>query len=94
MRELVVGDIVTLKESCLGNDEGAEGVVIQQYFIGDKPGVQVIFENGEYDGFSVDEQAMYLTRTGHEPTLARYEFVNAMKLSRDFDEGRFNGVFN
>ena len=94
MRDLKVGDTVKLKIDLLGNPQGDEGVVIEVYKIGDKSGVQVIFENGEYDGFDVDEQEEYLERTGHCEVLADYKFFNVMQLGVDFDAGRFDPVFN
>jgi hypothetical protein len=94
MRDLKVGDIVKLKADLLGNDEGAQGVVVQEYFIGEKSGVQVIFENGEFDGFSIEEQQRFLHRTGHEYSLDGYRFINVTKLSKDFDAGMFDMVFN
>ncbi len=94
MRELEIGDIVTLKIDLLGNPKSSEGVVYEKYSLGEKGGVSVIFENGEYDGFSVGEQKEYLERIGHDITLEDYVFVNVMKLSQDFDNGVFDSVFN
>ena len=49
-----VGTICKLKVDCLGNKAGTLGVVFYNY--GD--GVQVIFENGRYDGFSITHGGM------------------------------------
>jgi hypothetical protein len=94
MRELKVGDIVKLKCDCLGNAEGDQGVVFEVYHLDENPGVQVIFENGEYDGFSSDDQQKFLERSGHERELAGYKFKNVMQLSRDYEAGMFDVVFN
>jgi hypothetical protein len=94
MRELEVGDIVKLKIDLLGNPEGSLGVVYEKYNLGERGGVSVIFENGEYDGFSVEEQREYLERTGHEESVENYVFVNVMKLTQDFESGVFDLVFN
>lgn len=94
MRELEIGDIVTLKIDLLGNPEGTEGIVYEKYNLGEKGGVSVIFENGEYDGFSVGEQKEYLERIGHEDSLEDYVFVNVMKLTQDYENGVFDIVFN
>lgn len=94
MRTLKVGDIVKLKVDMFGNPEGTEGVVIDEYTLGELSRVQIIFENGEYDGFSDEEQRAYLERSGHEASLADYKFTNVMKLSQDFEEGKFDAVFN
>jgi hypothetical protein len=94
VRELIVGDIVELKKECLGNDEGTEGVVYEVYHLTpEERGVSVIFENGNYDGFSPMEQQTLLNRTGHEPSLAGYQFTNVMQLSKDFNLGVFDVVF-
>ena len=94
MRELQIGDIVSLKIDLLGNPVCSDGVVYEKYNLGEKGGVSVIFENGEYDGLSVDEQKEYLERIGHDITLEDYVFVDVMKLSQDFDNGVFDSVFN
>jgi hypothetical protein len=94
MRQLIVGDIVELTVPCLGNDEGTEGVVYEVYYLNpEERGVSVIFENGEHDGFSPIEQERLLVRTGHEPALAGYQFTNVMQLSKDFESGVFDAVF-
>lgn len=93
MRLLIVGDIVKLKIACLGNEEGSEGVVIENYTIGDKSGAQIIFENGEYDGFSLDDQEKFLERIGHSKEFSEYRFTNVWKLSDDFANGRFDEIF-
>ncbi len=94
MRALEVGDIVTLKKDLLGNPEESEGVVYDKYNLGEKGGVSVIFENGEYDGFNVEEQKEYLERIGHEESLASYVFTSSINLRQDFDNGVFDSVFN
>ena len=93
MRILKVGDIVKSTRSVLGNEKGSEGVVYEIYDIGDGPGASIIFENGEYDGFSPIEQSTMLQRTGHEASLAGYMFTNVMQLSRDYEKGLFDLVF-
>lgn len=89
MRELAVGDIVKLKVDCLGNSQGDIGVVINKY----QGGVQVIFANGEYDGFSDEEQKKMLERTGHDSYLENYQFTNVMQLTKDYNLGAFDDVF-
>lgn len=92
-RELNVGDIVKLKVDMLGNPEGTQGVVYEVYHLGEDRGVSVIFENGEYDGFSPTEQNEYLERIGHAKTIADYKFVNVIKVSQDFEVGVFDEAF-
>lgn len=92
---MTVGTIVRLKVPCLGNKVGTLGVGFNDY--GD--GVQFIFENGEYDGFSSSEigmaegdeieQSRFLEEVGYDKTLSGYQFKNVMKVSDDFRKGVF-----
>lgn len=92
-RQLELGDIVKLKTALLGNPAETQGVVYELYYLGEKRGVSAIFENGEYDGFSEEEQSEFLERIGSYGSLKSYHFVNVIKLSRDFDEGVFDEAF-
>ena len=92
MRPLIVGDIVKSTCEILDNPEGTEGIVYEEYYIDKDRGVSVIFQNGEYAGFSSTEQSLYLKRVGHEHELSGYEFENVMKVSRDFEKGVFRVV--
>ena len=85
-----VGDLFTLKRSMLGNPEGALGVVFYDY--GD--GAQLIFPNGNYDGFSAEEQQEFLTPAGHAPSVAGYQFKNVITVGQDFSRGYWRKVFN
>lgn len=94
-RNLFVGDIVITKvDDLLGNKGGTKGVVYEKYDLGKGPGASIIFENGEYDGFSVDEQEKMVMKIGHDDYCAGYIFDNVMTLSRDFRDGVFNSAFN
>ena len=53
----------------------------------DKNGVQIIFENGNLDGFSVWEQENYLNFLRHVPQYEDYIFSNVMQVDRDFKRG-------
>ncbi len=94
---MYVGTIVELKMKCLGNNPGTIGVVFYDY--GD--GIQVIFENGEYDGFSnkgimIDSQTeceYFLKEIGFEPLLADYMFKNVIQVNEDFRNGVFDSIF-
>ena len=92
MRKMFVGDIVILKVPMLGNPAGAHGVVYEEYDLGSGPGASVIFSNGEYDGFSVDEQDRFLTKVHHSEILAEYQFTNVMTLSSHFEAGVFDAI--
>lgn len=86
-----VGTVVKLKVSCLGNEAGTRGVCFHVYQLGDlPPGGQVIFENGNYDGFSVDEQEQFLEII--ENTSFRYEFKHVIKLGQDFEASVFDFI--
>jgi len=85
-----IGSIVTLKVPMLGCEVGARGVAYECYILEDRLGLSFIFENGEYDGFSPDEQRDYLEEIGFDPTMASYQFRSVMDLSDDFRRGRFD----
>lgn len=93
-RTLHVGDKVRLLVPCLNNPVGALGVVYEEYDIGAGPGAAVIFVNGDYDGFSVDEQKRLLSHVGHEPLCADYAFHNVIRLQKDFWNGYFKPAFS
>lgn len=84
-----IGDIVKLTVPCLSNPEGTLGYVYDEYpdFDGPYTGISVIFENGEYDGFSAKEQHLMLEYI--RSTDLHYQFKNVMKLSQDFEQGIF-----
>lgn len=88
-----VGSLVKLKCSCLGNPSGTKGYVYETYRDFDNPtkfGISVIFTNGEYDGFSVRDQDLFLELI--ENTNTSYNFINVMQLSNDFARGHFNMI--
>jgi hypothetical protein len=90
-----VGTLVKLKEQCLGNPSGTRGYVYDTYpdftFPG-KQGICIIFPNGSYDGFSWDDQLIFLDLLFSKETDLKYSFTNVMKLSHDFDRGVFSKV--
>lgn len=53
-------------------------------------GLSFIFANGNYDGFSTEEQQDYLHEIGFDGSVAGYQFSNVMNLSRDFQMGVFD----
>jgi len=93
-----VGDVVTNKIKVLGNDPETRGVVYEIYADFDDPreqGVSVIFKNGEYDGFSHEDQKLFLNEESVPvPYWIRdYQFTNVMKLSQDFRNGFWDEIF-
>ena len=81
-----LGDIVELLTPCLGNLPGTRGIVFHVF---DEDVAQVIFPNGEYDGFNwrTDDGDWFKTH-GNVPLT--YVFTNVMQLRKDFNEGKFN----
>jgi len=87
------GDIVKSKIALLGNPKDTIGVVYEEYTIGDRGGVSVIFSNGEYDGFSPEEQEAMLQKIDFDEPTSNYQFVHVIKLNEDFENGVFDSVF-
>lgn len=83
-----VGNLMKLKCDCLGNKAGTTGVVFYDY----GTGVQVIFPNGDYDGFSNKEIKTFLKKCGHSERHENYKFNSVIKVSYDFNNGWWNGV--
>jgi len=89
-----VGTLVTLKKGMLGNMAGTVGVGFNAY----DGGVQFIFENGNYDGFSHDEIRLYLEVLEANPPLALIQqippFTSVINTSRQWQGGVFNRYFD
>ena len=92
-----LGDVVTLNTPMLDCRPGTRGVVFNIYQDFDdksKQGVQIIFENGNYDGFSYDDQKYFLKEEKVFPyQKLPYEFTNVIKLSQDFKKGYWDNIF-
>jgi len=90
MGACMIGDCFILKVDCLGNKAGAMGYVFNEYKDFDDPtkiGVQIIFPNGNYDGFGWKEQQEFLKWIGRSEKHSNYQFRNVMQVSRDFEQG-------
>jgi hypothetical protein len=85
---MTVGTIVELTVECLGNSRGTKGVGFNDY----GSGCQFIFENGDYDGFSKEEQGLFLKEVGRDDSLTGYRFTNVMRVSEDFQNGVFESA--
>lgn len=85
----MVGNLMKLKRNCLGNSIGTIGVVFNDY----GSGIQVIFPNGKYDGFGIDDMDNWIDQVGHSSDHELYEFKNVMQVSQDFKNGLWNSVF-
>jgi hypothetical protein len=86
---MTVGTVVRLLTPMLGEELHAIGVVFNDY----GSGVQVIFQDGGYDGFSEEEQKMYLKELGTDPLSSCYGFKNVINMSGDYERGLWNHVF-
>ncbi len=89
MNNIRVGTVVKLTVPLLGNPIGTLGVCFYDY--GD--GSEIIFENGNYDGFSLDEQQEFLEVVRMEPSLEDYTFRNVIQVTKDFENAVFNKAF-
>jgi hypothetical protein len=89
----MIGYKFKLKREMLGNPEGTVGVVFNDY----GTGVQIIFPNGEYDGFDKEEQELFLTpcgiASGRASHCQGYVFRNVIQVSRDFGDGYWTHAF-
>jgi len=85
-----IGDKFSLGVPCLGNKAGAIGYVFNIYKDFDYPdefGIQVIFPNGKYDGFSSDEQDSFLNFVEHSLEHSTYWFKNVIQVGKDYRSG-------
>ena len=92
----MIGDKYRLLVPCLNNPKGAIGVVFNEYRdfdVDNERGIQVIFQNGEFDGFSVEEQFLFLEYIGHDFEKENYVFENVYKVSLDFRRGYWDESF-
>lgn len=85
----MLGDVWKLKVGCPSNNAGSLGVTFNDYGTGE----QVIFANGNYDGFSKAEQKDFLDKVGHYQFGASYHFSNVIKVAEDFNNGVWDEVF-
>jgi len=89
----MIGMRFRLKREILGNSAGTIGYVFNQYpdfDVDGEFGFQIIFRNGDYDGFSFNERELYLEEDGFEEKYVDYEFQNVMQVSQDFADGYWN----
>lgn len=86
----LIGSMWKLNREMLGMAKGSIGYCFNEYddFINPQlTGIQIIFENGNYDGFSAEEQDDYLEYVGYVPEYQPYNFRNVMDVTRDFHNG-------
>lgn len=88
--ELSVGSKVILLRDMLGEKVGSIGFVFDTYpdfSDSSKEGVQVVFQGGGYDGFSQEEQELYLQDIGVNPRYSQYVFRNVNWVYADWRKG-------
>lgn len=88
--DLVVGQKVILKRSMLGEHVGSVGYVYETYRDFDSPdyrGASIIFMGGGYDGFSLEEQGLYLDVGDVDQRYSMYQFKNVNQVWRDYQNG-------
>lgn len=86
-----VGTIVLLTVPMLGNNRMTIGVCYETYGSG---GASFIFENGEFDGFSSEEQKAFLFEVDFSPIIQTYTFISVPILSTDWRYGRFDSALS
>jgi len=86
----LIGSMWKLTCPMLGAEVGEVGYCFSEYQDFDEPSktsVQIIFKNGNYDGFSVEEQGLYLEHVGYKPEYQNYVFRNVMRVHKDWSAG-------
>lgn len=90
MENLVVGQEVTLNRDMMKEVAGAKGYVYEVYDDFDNPSesaVSIIFQNGSYDGFSRQEQLLFISAGRVDQRYCMYEFKNVNELLKDYKNG-------
>jgi len=85
---MIIGDIVMLNCTMLGEKYGSIGVCYEEYGSG---GCSFIFTEGGYDGFSVEDQNDFLKKIGF--LELNYNFKNVIRLTEDWRCGYFKKYF-
>lgn len=94
MSTIQLGSVVIAKRDTGVCSAGERGVCYELYRLDKRAGQSFIFERGGYDGFSPDEVELMLDVTGEIcAKVADYQFINVMRLQKDFYEGRFADAF-
>ena len=92
--EIQVGSIAVAKRRSGVCDPGEVGVCYEVYSPAGRHGYSFLFESGRFDGFSPEDVQDFLDLTGRIcENVADYQFQNALRLSRDFQAGRFAAAF-
>ena len=95
MGDLVVGQKVILKRNMMNEHEGSVGFVYETYPDFDdsgKMGASIIFQRGSYDGFSAQEQSLFLEAGRVDQRYAMYEFKNVNQVLLDYRSGYWDFI--
>lgn len=85
------GKIVSLRVPILKNFVGAIGVCVHD----EQDNCIFLFENGNFATFSAKQQNHLLNDQEQQASSAlTYNYVSAIQLTKDFNNGRFNEVFS
>lgn len=72
-------------------DKGSRGLVVEEYWMGERDGRTILFENGGYDGFSPEDIGHFVIAEGSiDSKLAHYCFQSVGRLSVEFHSGLFD----
>jgi hypothetical protein len=92
-----VGSVVTNGKGVMNVPPKSLGIVYDCYGIEDSEnmGIGIIFSNGEFDGFSIDElKDLGIKHTGRIDNYANlYQFQSVLNLQEDFEKGWFDQTF-
>ena len=70
---------------------GEAGLVVEEYELDGRSGRTIIFEQGNYDGFSPEELAIFTLPEGSvDSKVAHYTFSNVGRLAEDLHKGIFD----
>jgi hypothetical protein len=89
-----IGMQCTVNKPCMNNAPGSLAVVYEQYQIGKHQGVSLIFPNGEYCGFSIEDLTIWeVNPVMVIPGLSNYQFEYVGNLQKDYLKGAFANAF-
>ena len=88
---MIVGTIVKLKTSCLGNPKETKGICCHRKGKNkSEEKVIAIFENGSYGAFTGEEIISTLLSVGIAGEIMSYEYRDETQLQEDFKNGIFD----
>jgi hypothetical protein len=81
--------------SCGVCEVGERGVVVEQYQLGGRQGVSILFERGASDGFSEEECSRFVVAEGSlDPRTSAYPYQGPHALRLDRERGAFAKAFD